>query len=45
MAEVVSGEVVVALTAKETTALTELLDAQESLDPRLNDLNNTLQTV
>lgn len=45
MAEVIKDDVVVSLSATEKAALLELLDAQESLDPRLADLNNSLQTV
>ena len=45
MAEVVQNDVVIGLSNKEVVALTELLDNQEELDPRLVDLNNTLQTV
>lgn len=45
MAEVIKDDVVVSLSNTEKQALIELLDAQEALDPRLNDLNNSLQTV
>ena len=45
MADVVSGEAVIGLSRKELTALAALLDAQENLDPALNDLNNTVQTL
>lgn len=45
MAEIIRGEVVVALSNTEVAALTELLDKQDDLDPRLNDFNNTIQAV
>jgi uncharacterized protein (DUF1778 family) len=45
MAELLRDENVVGLTNTEVTALVELFDNQETLDPRLNDLNNTLQAV
>ena len=43
MAEILTNDVVVGLTETETSALVDLFDSQENLDPRLNDLNNTLQ--
>lgn len=45
MAEVIKDDVVVSLSTVEKQALIDLLDAQENLDPRLTDLNNSLQTV
>lgn len=45
MAEVIQNDAVVGLSNAEVNALTALLDKQEPLDPRLVDLNNTLQTL
>lgn len=45
MAEALKNDVVVGLTETEVAGLIDLFDAQETLDPRLNDLNNTLQAL
>lgn len=45
MAEVVQSDNILALSNNEVNALTDLLDKQEDLDPRLIDLNNTLQAL
>lgn len=45
MAEKIVSDVVLGLSNKEVNALTDLFDAQEDLDPRLADLNNTIQTL
>lgn len=45
MAEAIRSTVVVGMSQTEVTALAELLDQQEDLDPRLMDLNNTIQAV
>lgn len=45
MAEALKNDVVVGLTDTEVAGLIDLFDAQENLDPRLNDLNNTLQAL
>ena len=45
MAVTIQSDVVLGLSNREANALTELLDAQEDLNPALVDLNNTLQTL
>jgi hypothetical protein len=45
MAEALKNDVVVGLSENEVEALINLFDNQETLDPRLNDLNNTLQAL
>ena len=45
MAEALKNENVIGLSNKEVVALLELFDSQETLDPRLADLNNTLATL
>lgn len=45
MAEAVQATTLIALSARETAALTALLETQDDLDPALVDLNNTLQTL
>lgn len=45
MAEALKNDVVVGLTETEVAGLIDLFDSQEVLDPRLNDLNNTLQAL
>lgn len=45
MADALKHAVVVGMSENEVEALIELFDRQENLDPRLNDLNNTLQAL
>ena len=45
MAEALKNDVVVGLSDTEVEALVRLFDKQDTLDPRLNDLNNTLQAL
>lgn len=45
MAEVIKDYAVVSLSENEVTALVELFDSQIELNPRLQDLNNSLQAL
>lgn len=45
MAIVIKDDAVVGLSDTEVEALIDLFDQQENLDPRLQDFNNTLQTL